>query len=92
MTDEPVMPGPVPPDIVPRNPVTAAAIRLLDTAQHQPVTITIPGDVLTDPEGVPVGMTEPRTVTGLLAARVARADITRTGLTEEEVPNVRITD
>lgn len=85
------MTDPVPPDVVARTGITADVIRLLDAAQHQPVTVTIPGEVLTDPDGVPVGMTEPRTVTGTLTARVARQDLTDTGLTEQEVPNVGLT-
>lgn len=87
MTDEPV-----PPDVLPPKGMTADTIRALNRAQHQTISITVPGDVLTDPEGLPVGMTEPRTVTGTLAARISGADIDRSGLTREDVPNVRITD
>lgn len=85
------MTEPVPPDVVPRQGVTADTIRALDSAQYQTVSITVPGDVLTDPDGLPVGMTEPRTVTGTLTARISGADIDRNGLTREEVPHVRIT-
>lgn len=58
------MTEPVPPDVVPRRGIAADTIRLLDSAHHHPISITVPGDVLTDPDGVPLGMTEPRTVTG----------------------------
>ncbi len=83
MTNEPA-----PSDVVPPKGITADVIRALDSAQHHPVTITFPGDVLTDPNGLPVGMTEPRTVSATLTARVSRDDLTRNGLTPTEVPNV----
>lgn len=53
----------------------------------------IPGEVLLDPDGVPVGV-GPSSVgrTYIGATFVTRAQLEALGLTEEEVPNVKIVE
>lgn len=90
---EPPFDPPPPEDVVPRRGLDADTIQMLDAAQGQQIEITIPGNVLTDPDGVPIGVEAPTVATGSLAGvTIARADLAATGLTPQEVPNVRITD
>ncbi|MDQ1247532.1 MAG: hypothetical protein QG597_1902 [Actinomycetota bacterium] len=90
---EPTFDPPPPPDIVARRGIDADTLRLLDAAQGQQVQIHIPGEVVVDVDGIPIAV-EPSTVTaGSLAGfTISRAELAATGLTEKEVPSVRIAD
>lgn len=82
---------PPPEDVVPRRGPDADTLRLLDAAHGQQVQIVIPGEVVVDVDGIPIAVEPPTTTTGSLAgATINRAELAATGLTEQEVPNVRI--
>lgn len=81
-----------PEDVVPQTGVTATVVRQLDAelAATRQLTITFPGDVLCDPLGVPIGVEPATTVTATGNVRISRTELNQTGLTQEEIPNVRI--
>ncbi len=80
-----------PPDVVPRTGLTPDVLRLMDASEGQ-LTITFPGEVIEDIDGVPNGVGPSTTVTAASTVRISRAELESTGLPEKEIKNVRITD
>ena len=58
----------------------------------EPAEFHFPGDVVLDVDGIPAGVEPSTTVTAVTTVRISRTELTRTGLTDKEIPNVRITD
>lgn len=82
-----------PPDLVPPAPLTRADVLALDALVGQTVTLTEPGAVTTDLDGVPAGVGPARTSRVMLgAAAITRADADRLGITEEDLNHVHIHD
>ena len=80
-----------PDDVVPTKGLDRETILALDAAVGTVVTFTEPGTVITGPDGGPIGMTEARIVEATLTApMIPRAALEAAGLTDAEVPNVRI--
>lgn len=84
---------PVPRDIVPgTGPDRETLLR-----QNEMVgtwnEVTTPGDVLLDPEGVPIGVGPPTTERVFFGGLViTAAELARVGLTPAHVPNLTVTD
>lgn len=90
-------PTPVPADLVPRSEPTQEERRehllSLNRAADSERMMTTPGEVLEDVDGNPIGMTAPTTELVFIgAATITPDDLERAGLTEEDVPNLNITD
>lgn len=82
-----------PVDIEPRKPLTREDILDLDAAAGTTTTIRHPGQMILDPDGLPVGMTASHTTHDTIAPPILRRTVLdQAGLTPEEVPNVRIID
>lgn len=79
-----------PEDIVPRG-LTREALERLNDLTGTEVTYTEPGEVITDPDGLPIGVGPSRTTSATVAAPViTRAEADRLGITPEEFPNIHI--
>lgn len=59
-----------PQDIVRPTGITDEVRSHLQRAHHKPITITIPGEIITDANGVPIGVEPSITVTGTAAIRL----------------------
>jgi hypothetical protein len=56
-----------PADVVPRCEVTPVVAELLAGAVGTQVEVHFPGEVIEDPDGIPIGVTEQQTVNATLA-------------------------
>lgn len=86
---------PPPRDTVPPTSITLDDLQRMNDMVGKPVTVTIPGKVITDVDGVPIGVTESRTEPGgMFVAIVSRREIAALGLTPEDVqrdfPNLTV--
>lgn len=86
-----------PEDVVPHERATPAEMRehylRMNAIAGTWVEVTIPGDVILDPDGVPIGVGESRTeLTYHGGAVVMRYQLEDVGLTPEDVPNLSILD
>lgn len=69
------------------------ALLALNTAHGQPIRMTTPGKVIEDRDGIPAWMTPPTTRSGRLhGITITRTELDATGLTADDVPNIRILD
>ena len=85
----------VPSDVVPVTKATPAEMRAhylhMNEIAGTWVEFTTPGEVILDPDGMPIGVGESRTELAYHGGVVVtRAELEATGLTPEDVPNVRI--
>ncbi len=90
---EEAMNEPLPPDdIVPTGGLDRATLEALGAAGR--VSLTIPGTMITGPNGEPVGMEQGRTVDDaeVVAVRITRAEADRLGIEGGDMPHVRIHD
>lgn len=82
---------PPPRDIVPGPGLTRDDVLRMNAMTGKPVTATYPGDVITDVDGIPIGVqpsrTEEITFGGVALTRRQLADL---DLTPEDVPNVHV--
>lgn len=84
-----------PADVVPPTPLTPEERRehlLAMNANAGWAEVTIPGQVIVDPDGVPTGVEPSRTETVHRGAAVTRSELERAGLTAQDVPNLTIID
>jgi hypothetical protein len=80
-----------PPDVVPRKGCDRDLILALNDAAGESLDYHDPGTVFTGPDGTPIGVTPDRTGNATLGRPIiGRAVLEAAGLTEEDVPNVRI--
>lgn len=80
-----------PPDLVPPKPLTRAQLEEVAALCGRAVTYVWPGDFIEDPDGNPVGMTASTTGTATVGAvTITRAEVDALGITEGDIPNVRI--
>lgn len=86
--------GPHPPrDIVPGEGLTRDALLEQNAAAGTTRTVFIPGTVMEDVDGAPIGMTEGRYETVIVGASVVtEAQVTAAGLTSDDLPNLHITE
>ena len=81
----------VPADVVPSSGLTREDLLRQNDAAGTWVAVTTPGELLFDPDGMPIGVGEAETVpTNVGSTTVTRAQLEQLGLTEQEVPNVHI--
>jgi len=81
----------IPRDIVPGSGLTREDLRRMNDATGKPCTGTIPGQVICDVDGVPIGVEPSREVASIFGGVViTRADAERLNVTPDEFPNVRI--
>lgn len=59
---------PPPPDVVPPSAVTPEVARLLRENVGETITVTFPGDVIEDVDGIPTAVAPPQTYTAILAS------------------------
>lgn len=80
-----------PEDIVPRAGLDRETILKLNTIALQHATYHVPGELLEDVDGLPLGV-GPSTTEPVTIARpvITRTELENAGLTEEEIPNIRI--
>lgn len=78
---------PAPADIVPRAPLSIRDLARLDKqfAADRQVSYTVPGNVIEDPDGIPIGVEAPVTGTGatLCAPTIHAADVRHLGSVAE---------
>lgn len=80
-----------PPDIVPTPGLTREALERQSAAAGKPCSGTIPGKVICDPNGIPIGVEESRTVTGIFGGTViTEAEAERLGIEPGELPGITI--
>ncbi|KUI37595.1 hypothetical protein AU195_18275 [Mycobacterium sp. IS-1496] len=80
-----------PQDIVPTPGLTRKALERQSAATGKPCTGTIPGKVICDPDGIPIGVEESRTVTGIFGGTViTEAEAERLGIAPDELPGITI--
>lgn len=93
MTDNlpPLTPGDPPPaDVVPRPPLTLGTLRRLNDLAGQHVTVTTPGQVIEDADGIPIGVEPSATTEATMAGAVfTRAELDRLGGHPDNFPNLR---
>ena len=80
-----------PADVVPGEGPTRADYLRWNGATGKPSTGTRPGEVLLDPDGIPIGVgpsTEQTVIFGGVA--VTRSELARVDLTPEDVPNLHL--
>lgn len=83
--------GEIPRDVVPPSGLTREALRRMNDATGKPCTGTIPGEVICDVDGRPIGVGPSREVTSIFGGVViSKADAVRLNVTPDEFPNVRI--
>lgn len=84
-------PRKAPPDVVPAAPPTRHQILSWNTASEQMVLVTEPGQMITDPDGYPCGVSESRSYFEPIGRLVVYRDqLDAVGLTDDDVPNLTI--
>lgn len=86
--------GKAPADVVPPSPSTREQILQWNDQIGATVTISVPGQMISDLDGLPAGMTPSEVYTVPLPGRlqVFRDQLDAAGLTEDDVPNLTIID
>lgn len=80
-----------PRDVVPTAGLTREDLERQSANYMQPVEGTIPGEVITDPDGVPIGVIESRTVHAIFAGTaITTTEARRLGIAPGELPGVHI--
>ncbi|BBZ63422.1 hypothetical protein [Mycolicibacterium monacense] len=80
-----------PQDVVPTPGLTREALERQSAAAGKPCSGTIPGKVICDPDGIPIGVEEARTVTGIFGGTViTEAEAERLGIAPGELPGITI--
>jgi hypothetical protein len=80
-----------PADIVPTAGLTREALERQSAAYGKPCTGTIPGEILTDPDGYPLGVAESRSVSGIFGGvGITATEAERLGIKPGELPGVFI--
>lgn len=78
-----------PRDVVPSEGLTLDDIRRADQLMNTQVTGTIPGEVVTDVDGVPIGVGPSQTVTSEFGGMViSQADVDRLGINPDDHPSI----
>lgn len=78
-----------PPDVVPRRGLTLETLAALDRMAGRTVTVTEPGEILLDPDGIPCGVGASTTTSALMArACVSRAELESLGGNPADYPNI----
>lgn len=93
MTDDDLNlnPDPAPRDVVPRPGLTRETVLAFNEAAGKPVSVTEPGEVVEDVDGIPSHVGAPTETSAFLGRlTITRSQLADLGLTPEEVPNVRI--
>lgn len=76
---------PAPRDVVPGDGLTVQALDRMNAAVGKAGTGTVPGQVVCDPDGLPIGVGPSRTVTGEIGpAVVSSTDLDRLGLSIDQ--------
>lgn len=84
---------PAPRDVVPAEGLTRDDLLRMNEAVGTAATGTIPGKVIVDVDGLPIGVEESRTETTVFGgAVVTSADLERNGLTADDVPHLTVMD
>lgn len=80
-----------PRDVVPPTGLTRADLERQSAMYGKSVEGTVPGDVITDPDGNPIGVTESRTVSAIYGGTaISQAEADRLGITPGELPGIYI--
>lgn len=80
-----------PADVVPPSGMTRQDYINQNDATGKTVTVTIPGEVIYDVDGSPIGVEPPQVSEATFAgACVTRAQLAAVGLTPEDVPNLTV--
>jgi len=82
----------IPEDIVPRAGLTLETLRRLNDTAGQPLTLTEPGEVLLDPDGLPIGVGPSTTSTVTMSGVFPRAQLDQLGGDPDDFPNLRFID
>ena len=91
MTDNPFRKPPK--DVVPPAPLTREQLLRVNDAVGTAVHVSEPGEVLTDTDGVPIGVGPTVTSSATLGSwPVYRDQLDAAGLTPDDVPNLTIID
>ena len=82
-----------PRDIVPGEGLTIEALRRQNDMTGKVVPITIPGEVILDVDGMPIGVEPSTTTRGYFGGTViTQADVDRLGIDPDDFPNIKIMD
>lgn len=85
--------SPPPRDVVRGSGLTREAVIHQNDMTGKTVQITIPGHVIEDADGNPIGMTPSETSTGTFGGTcMTLRELEAVGLTPEQVPNIRVID
>lgn len=80
-----------PKDIVPVGELTIETVRLLDEYAGRTVQVVTPGEILTDPDGIPIGVGPmTRDTVTLAGAVITQREADRLGIDPSEFPNITI--
>ena len=80
-----------PRDVVPPTGLTREALERQSAAYLKPCISTIPGEVICDTDGYPIGVTESRSVSAIFAGTaISKVDADRLGIAAGELPGIHI--
>ncbi|MGD7707250.1 hypothetical protein [Microlunatus sp. Y2014] len=75
----------------PKRGLTREALAIMNAAAGKPVEYSVPGELLEDVDGQPLGVGPTEVGTAILGRPIiSQAEADRLGVTQEEFPNVHI--
>jgi hypothetical protein len=78
-----------PPDVVRPRGLTVEALHRMNASADADAVVTVSGEILTDPDGVPVGVGPSVKTTAVCSGiTVSRRELDRLGVTEDQFPNI----